>query len=414
MEVSSIVQPRQCFSRQRRLVLAIENMQERIKKALAELFDEDVAEAAELENLGGHASLRIYWRVRLPEEVDSARDEHSLMAMVLPQSDEALASEEGMPADAERPGELPFVNVHRYLSSLGMPVPDIDLVDMDLGVLLLEDLGDQTFEESVLDLGRRDDLTGQAQRDAFLDLYREAIDLLVDFQQAVLRSMIDQDVAVNDDCIAFERSFDEELLRWELDHYMEWGLEGRLEGEDAERFHGRKDDLAACFDEVVDRLLDVQKTLVLRDYQSRNLMHKSSESTQGGWQIIDFQDALKGPFIYDLVALLRDSYIELESNTVDTLLNYYIERGERAALPWCADQDEVYEAFHLQTIQRKLKDAGRFVYIDRVKGNASFLKYYDSSIRYVKEALEKVPGWDELAEILSEVEPAWEPQKPTN
>jgi aminoglycoside/choline kinase family phosphotransferase len=400
--------------------LAIENMEERIREALAELFDEEIAEAAELENRGGHASLRIYWRVSLPADQSVAdqsvanqpvanqpvanqpRGEHTLMAMVLPQSEEALQSEEGMSSEAELPDELPFVNVHRYLQSLGMPVPDIDLVDMELGVLLLEDLGDQTFEESVLDLSRRDDLSGVAQRDAFLALYREAIDLLVEFQQAVLRSMIDEDFGTNDECIAFERTFDSELLRWELDHYLEWGLEARLEGDDAKRVEARRDELVAAFDQIVDRLLDVQQTLVLRDYQSRNLMYK-----KGAWQIIDFQDALKGPFIYDLVALLRDSYIELDSSTVDALLSYYIERGEEAALPWCADQDQVYEAFHLQTIQRKLKDAGRFVYIDRVKGNASFLKYYDSSIRYVREALEKMAGWGELAEILSEVEPAW-------
>ncbi len=214
--------------------------------------------------------------------------------------------------------------------------------------------------------------------------------------------MTDENFGTNDECIAFGRSFDRELLRWELDHYLQWGLEARLEGEAAERVEARKADLDRIFDEVVDRLLDVQPTLVLRDYQSRNLMHKG-----GQWHIIDFQDALKGPFIYDLVALLRDSYIELDSSQVDILLDHYIERGQTVGLPWCADGDRVFEVFHLQTIQRKLKDAGRFVYIDRVKGTPDFLQYYDSSVRYVREALDKVPGWDELAKILAEIEPSW-------
>lgn len=388
--------------------MAIENMEERIRQALAELFDEEVANSAELENRGGHASLRIYWRIQLPAHAHLAasdeppRGEYTQMAMVLPQSDDALKSEEGMSSEAEAPRELPFVNVHRYLKSIGMPVPDIDLVDMDLGVLLLEDLGDQTFEESILEVRRRDDLSAEAHEEAFLDLYREAIAVLVDFQQAVLRSMIDEDFGDNDDCVAFGRSFDDELLRWELDHYLEWGLEARLDGEDAERVDARRAELDAIFDDIVAELCDVQQALVLRDYQSRNLMHK-----QGGWHLIDFQDALKGPFIYDLVALLRDSYVELDSSQVDTLLDDYVARGAQAGLPWCQDPDRVYEVFHLQTIQRKLKDAGRFVYIDRVKGDSSFLQYYDSSIRYVKEALDKAPGGDALAQILSEVEPSW-------
>jgi hypothetical protein len=381
--------------------LAIKNMEERIRKALTQLFDIEVAQSAELENRGGHASLRIYWRVQLPAHASAPRGEYTQMAMVLPQDADILESEEGMSSGAEAPKELPFVNVHRYLDSIGMPVPDIDLVDMNLGVLLLEDLGDQTFEESILELRRRDDLEPEDHEEAFLDLYREAIDLLVEFQQAVLQSATDDDVD-NADCIAFGRSFDEELLRWELDHYLEWGLEERLDGKAAERVAARKADLDRIFDEVVDALLDVQQALVLRDYQSRNLMHK-----EGQWHLIDFQDALKGPFIYDLVALLRDSYIELESSQVDALLDHYVTRGQQVGLPWCADGDRAYEAFHLQTIQRKLKDAGRFVYIDRVKGDPSFLQYYDSSIRYVREALDKLPGRDELAQILEEIEPAW-------
>lgn len=384
--------------------MAIKNMEERIRKALTKLFDIEVAQAAELENRGGHASLRIYWRVQLPAHASAPRGEYTQMAMVLPQGAEMLKSEEGMSSQDEAPKELPFVNVQRYLDTIGMPVGDIDLVDMDLGVLLLEDLGDRTFEEAILELRRRKDLEPEAHEEVFLDLYREAIDLLVEFQQVVLQSATDDHVDTGA-CVAFGREFDRELLRWELDHYLEWGLEERLSGEAAERVAHRKADLDRIFDEVVDELLDVPPTLVLRDYQSRNLMHK-----EGQWHLIDFQDALKGPFIYDLVALLRDSYVELESSQVDTLLDHYIEHGQQVGLPWCLDGDRAVEAFHLQTIQRKLKDAGRFVYIDRVKGDPSFLQYYDSSIRYVREALDKLPGRDELSEILEEIEPSWREQ----
>ncbi|MFP4599537.1 MAG: aminoglycoside phosphotransferase family protein [Persicimonas sp.] len=385
--------------------MAIENMEERIRQALTICFDAEVAQAAGLENLGGHASLRIYWRVQLPQGplLDSAqapRGEYTQMAMVLPQSDQALKSEEGMSSQDTPPDELPFVNVHRYLDSIGAPVPDIDLVDMDLGVLLLEDLGDRTFEDAVDELRSSQDIEPEEREDAFLDLYREPIELLVDFQSRVLRSMVDASFGTNDDCVGFERGFDRELLRWELDHYLEWGLDARLQ--DTEKLDTHRDALNAIFDRLVDDLLGYQQTLVLRDYQSRNLMHKGDD-----WFIIDFQDALKGPAIYDLVALLRDSYIELNELQVDRLLHDYIAMGEQRGLPWCADEDAVIEAFYLQTIQRKLKDAGRFVYIDRVKGNPSFLQYYDSSIRYVKEAIAKAPGYDDLAVILEDVESSW-------
>jgi aminoglycoside/choline kinase family phosphotransferase len=115
-----------------------------------------------------------------------------------------------------------------------------------------------------------------------------------------------------------------------------------------------------------------------------------------------------GPMIYDLVALLRDSYIELPFVTVRRLVDHYTKQGFAAGLEWCDDPDAVLRAFCLQTVQRKLKDAGRFIYIDRVKGNPSFLDYYKPSIGYVRQALEMLEDdYLELAHLLAEFEPAW-------
>ena len=47
-----------------------------------------------------------------------------------------------------------------------------------------------------------------------------------------------------------------------------------------------------------------------RDYHSRNLMLHG-----GALYIIDFQDARIGPDTYDLVSLLRDSYVDLPDAT---------------------------------------------------------------------------------------------------
>ena len=53
--------------------------------------------------------------------------------------------------------------------------------------------------------------------------------------------------------------------------------------------------------------------------------------------IIDFQDARMGPDTYDLVSLLRDSYVDLPEQTVDELIAYFLalkgSDGERARVP---------------------------------------------------------------------------------
>jgi aminoglycoside/choline kinase family phosphotransferase len=52
-------------------------------------------------------------------------------------------------------------------------------------------------------------------------------------------------------------------------------------------------------------------------------------------------------------------------------------------------------------VQRKLKDAGRFVFIDQVKKNRSFLPHIPASLRYVKDALARRPELGEVAAILA-------------
>ncbi len=58
------------------------------------------------------------------------------------------------------------------------------------------------------------------------------------------------------------------------------------------------------------------------------------------------------------------------------------------------------------TVQRKLKDAGRFVFIDRKKGNDSFLRFVDGTLRKVDESLERLshdPDMRTLRELLTHV-----------
>ncbi len=120
--------------------------------------------------------------------------------------------------------------------------------------------------------------------------------------------------------------------------------------------------------------------------------------------VIDFQDALQGPRQYDLVALLRDSYVELERDFVDAMLDAYLvafekESGEKIA------PAPFKTFFDLLTVQRKLKDAGRFEFINRVKGNPGFLVSIPASLRYVKTALDVQPELGDLRRIVAKYVP---------
>lgn len=315
--------------------------------------------------LKGDASNRSYYRV------GTAPD--SWVLMVMP-PDSLKKSEEASKGPA--PTELPFVNVHRYLTKLGVRVPHILRYDEPAGMMVLEDLTDQTFEAAL------------AQGDR-TQLYTRAVQLLARLRAAAEKHP-------DPGCLAFTRAFDEELYDWELHHFREWGLEiwsGRKPS-DTERA-----ELDAIFRRIAKELAAAPRGFTHRDYQSRNLMVKDGELV-----VIDFQDALQGPRQYDLVALLRDSYVELPRDFVDAMLDAYLvafekESGERI------DPKPFKAFFDLLTVQRKLKDAGRFEFINRVKGNPGFLVSIPASLRYVKAALEVQPQLADLRRIVGKYVP---------
>jgi aminoglycoside/choline kinase family phosphotransferase len=335
----------------------------RVRDAVARATGRAAA-AEPVRRLAGHASVRSYWRVGVPPRSD--------VVMVLPPD---ARPEEVTKGGA--PAENAFVDVQRYLAGLGVRVPAIRAFYEPEGLMVLEDLGDEMLETRLL--------AGEAQA----PLYERAVDAL-----ARLRAAAE---ARPDGCVAFTRSFDRDLYRWELEHFVEWGLEA---WKGAKLSPGERELVDREFERIA-RALDAEpKGFTHRDYQSRNLM-----VLPGGEQaVIDFQDALLGPRQYDLVALLRDSYVELDAAFVERMLRRYLARLAEAGGPALA-YEPFRAVFDLLTVQRKLKDAGRFVFIDRVKKNPGFLVSIPASLRYVRDAFARRPDLAELQAVLARYVP---------
>ena len=325
-----------------------------------------------VKKLKGDASNRSYFRVTAAEGAPS------YVLMVMPP---VVKSEEATKGEA--PSELPFVNVHRYLDRLGVRVPTIHSYDRSAQIMVLEDLGDRTFEAGLSERPDRD-----ARRE---ELYGRAVDLL-----AALRARAD--ASPDPACLSSTRAFDFDLYRWEFDHFLEWGLAPRHRGTRAGAAGAAG---AAAGAEICRALAALPRGFTHRDYQSRNLMLLGAADELC---VIDFQDALQGPRQYDLVALLRDSYVELPLAFVERMVRRYLDRLAAEGGP-SLDPDAFLADFHLLTVQRKLKDAGRFVFIDRVKGNPWFLPYVKPSLGYVKAALERRPELAPLHEVLARYVP---------
>jgi aminoglycoside/choline kinase family phosphotransferase len=337
-----------------------DNIENQLREVVARATGRDAASARVLK-LKGDASNRSYYRVQEPQQ------SHVVMVMPLEVKSEEVTK-------GEPPKELPFVNVHRYLHQLGIRVPVIRRFEPERGLMVLEDLGDELFENA--------QARGPAERETW---YGRAVETL-----ARLRARADN--ARDPECLAFGRAFDADLYEWELHHFRAYGLEAR-QGLTSSGPELRR--MGELFRQLAEQLDAEPRGFTHRDYQSRNLM-----VVDGQLVIIDFQDALQGPRQYDLVALLRDSYVQLDRPFIEKMLHRYIEIYQKES-GQTLDAKAFIATFDRLTIQRKLKDAGRFIFIDLVKKNPGFLPYVVPSLGYVRDAFERVPDLAELRGLLS-------------
>ena len=271
----------------------------------------------------------------------------------------------------ERGRGWPFLEVRALLATAGVRVPAILAESCDDGLLLVEDLGPTLAEYLV------------AHPQARETLYRRAA---VDLARAQAR--LDP---LPEDSVVRLRQFDDALLRAELEHFWEWAVAARQVSVAREPFQ-------RALDCVVAELAALPRAFTHRDYQSRNLLvlapaPSSADSADGpglGW--IDFQDALLGPRAYDLVALLCDSYQPFDRAFVEARLDDYAEARALSA----TERHALGREFDLLTLQRKLKDAGRFVFIERKRGDASFLPFVAPTLDIVADALARLADVPEL------------------
>jgi aminoglycoside/choline kinase family phosphotransferase len=131
-----------------------------------------------------------------------------------------------------------------------------------------------------------------------------------------------------------------------------------------------------------------------RDYHSRNLMLRDASL-----YVIDFQDARMGPDTYDLVSLLRDSYVDITDRELDELIAYFLALKQRdgEAVP----MTEFRRRFDLMALQRNLKALGTFGYQTLTRHNTVYIQYIPRTLRYAKTNLTKYPRFARLRELLA-------------
>ena len=266
---------------------------------------------------------------------------------------------------------LSFVNVARLLSRMPVPIPTVLGHAEEIGVLALEDLGDVTLQAHL----------GAVTAAEHAARYRQAVALIATVQK---RGAELADPAF----VPYTMAFDVEKLGWELDFFAKHFIES---------YRGiviapaALEELRLAYRDLVEELAAEPRVLCHRDYHSRNLMlHHDT------LYIIDFQDARMGPDTYDLVSLLRDSYVDLPEQTVEELIAYFL------ALKGYTGAEAAFRTrFDAMALQRNLKALGTFGYQTTARRNPVYIQYIPRTLRYVRDNLAHLPRFGRLRELLA-------------
>jgi len=248
-----------------------------------------------------------------------------------------------MDAPPPRENVRPFVLVARLLRQLGFSAPDVFAADEAAGLLLLEDLGDETYTRVLASGGDE------------AALYALATDLLVALHRRFEKPMAMAIPAYDDDRLLSEAAL---LVDWYLPAVRGAPTPPALRADYLDRWR-----------ETFSTARAVMETFVLRDYHVDNLMLLPGRDGIAACGLLDFQDAVIGPATYDLVSLLEDARRDVPADLAARMIARYLD-----AFP-AIDRDGFLASYAVMGAQRSAKIVGIFTRLDRRDGKPIYLKH---------------------------------------
>lgn len=200
-----------------------------------------------------------------------------------------------------------FETMQRKLHAIGLTVPGVYACDHALGLVLMEDFGDERYFELIT--GQKEDIN---------KLYALAVDVLVHKMQADPAVALEESVAYSDEYWLFR--VEQFLL-----HYMPHVLK-------REATAGEREDFLGLFRAAITSAHHFDDVLLHGDYGAQNLYYMPERGGVKALGLIDFQDMtdargnMMGSPAFDLVFLLQDVRIDLPAGLEQAMRDRFIEK----------------------------------------------------------------------------------------
>jgi aminoglycoside/choline kinase family phosphotransferase len=270
--------------------------------------------------------------------------------------------------DAPPPQEnvRPFIAIDRLLAGAGLAVPAIHGADEEAGLLLLEDMGDDTYTR-LLARGEPED-----------KLYELAVDLLIELHK---RLPVERLAGVP----RFEEAAALRQVKLLLEWYWPATQAGPVSPSAAAAFEAAWKNVFALWQRV-------PQGLVLFDYHVDNLMLLAGRSGVASVGLLDFQDAVVGPASFDLVSLIDDARRDVAPALARNLMARYL-----AAFPGL-DRTGFAAAYAASGAQRHTRILGTFTRLCRRDHKPAYLAFiprvwHQLEAQLAHPDLAPVAGW---------------------
>ena len=267
-----------------------------------------------------------------------------------------------------------FVRLSKLFRDAGVRVPEVIASDIDRGFLLVSDLGELMYST----------VYGTDEHDVAIE--------------AALDTMIT--IARVGSANGVVPPYTRQRFHDELELFKVWFLDGMLRRSLTKAEGGMLDDLWKALIDCVDRQ---GKVCVHRDFHSRNLLWGPDRVTR----VVDFQDALHGPALYDIASLLRDCYVRFDEAEIARWRERFHARGMAAGLPLEADAGQFARQLDMTAMQRQLKAIGIFSRLELRDSRPSHLVDIEPVLHHLSDVARSYPDFERFGDwLVDSIRPA--------
>ncbi|MGV8937611.1 MAG: tRNA (adenosine(37)-N6)-threonylcarbamoyltransferase complex ATPase subunit type 1 TsaE [Allorhizobium sp.] len=258
----------------------------------------------------------------------------------------------------------PFVAIGKALCERGFAAPRIFHADCEQGILLLEDLGQDTLLDSA---GR-----------PITERYRESVACLARLHV----TDFERDIQIEGGPVHHIADFDRDAMKTEAELLIDWYLPWKrvTSATEAER-----QEYLAIWDGLIDQLAGTETSLLLRDFHSPNVIWRGAAEGLDRIGILDFQDAMIGPTAYDLASIVQDARVTIEPELADILMADYLALRRQGGN---FDAASFKKCFAIMAAQRACKLGGIWVRLLERDHKPGYLKHMPRTLGYLSAAFE--------------------------